>query len=198
MGPPAPDYLREIERVFVALRRGGAPFLAPADWEVASRWESRGIPLEVAISGMRRTFERDDPGSRARLRACSAAVEADWKRRRRAAMGSGEAIRPSLAEQLREWTPPEDLPARTRERLLDQAARAAASLGDGEPPRAVQDALLGACVEALPPERREALDAEATRAVEGYRSRMPDAAFRDLKRDAARREAARLLRLPFA
>ncbi len=195
-GAPPPDYLREIERAFVA-RRGGAPFLSPADWELASRWESSGIPLDVVISGIHHAFASGRPDRRASLRTCSAAVESAWSRHRRAATGSGK-VRPQLAGHLREWTPPENLPSGSRERLLHQVERAAARLRAGEPPRTVLDALLVACIEALPPERREALAAEATRAVEGYRSRMPAQAFGNLVRDATRRHAARFLRFPFA
>ena len=83
-----PDYLREIERVFVPLR-GGTLFLTPADWEVARGWEERGIPLAAALSGIRAALSGGGPFSpRTPLRHCAPAVEAAFAALRRRAAGA--------------------------------------------------------------------------------------------------------------
>ena len=83
-----PDYLREIERVFVPLR-GGTLFLTPADWEVARGWEERGIPLAAALSGVRAALSGGGPFSpRTPLRHCAPAVEAAFAALRRRAAGA--------------------------------------------------------------------------------------------------------------
>ncbi len=196
MGPKRmpPDYLREIERVFVS-RRGGVPFLSPADWEVASRWEANGIPLAVVVEGIARAFGVGGIGPRSGLGSCSAAVEAVWSERRRSQIGGGK-VRSSPAELLRNWDPPPDLPVEIREPIGRLVEEASLRLADPASSRSALLHLAGACFEALPEECRRVLSEKARRSLEGYRSRMPDPAFRKLVRESAHRLAARLLRLP--
>ena len=95
-----PDYLREIERVFVPLR-GGTLFLTPADWEVARGWEERGIPLAAALSGIRAALSGGGPFSpRTPLRHCAPAVEAAFAALRRRAAGAAPPTPPAAATTL--------------------------------------------------------------------------------------------------
>ena len=76
-------YFQALEEAFIRLR--GAPLLlSPADWQVAQRWRSRGIPLDFAIASLAELFaRRRDRGVEDRvssLRYCARAVESAWKR----------------------------------------------------------------------------------------------------------------------
>lgn len=87
-GPERPDpdpdqaYFQAIEEIFIRLR--GAPLLlSPADWQVASRWRRRGIPIDVVAGALERVFERRSArGTKGRvssLRYCAPAVEQAWE-----------------------------------------------------------------------------------------------------------------------
>lgn len=76
-------YFRAIEGHFIRLR--GAPLLlSPEDYQVAKRWWSEGIPLEVIHGALETVFgrraERRAKGPIQSLRYCAPAVEAAWKR----------------------------------------------------------------------------------------------------------------------
>lgn len=218
-----PDYLREVERVFVALR-GGAPFLTPADWEVARRWEERGIPLRLALSGIRAALGSHGAiAPRTPLRSCSAAVEREFAalRRQRAGAAPPPAAAPpddrsgleELAETLRRWTPDPGLVAPGRAAEARAAARAAAdrvsSLGV---PVAGPEGARGGCFEsrlgeidrdlldrlrtALAPAARERISAHARRALAGHRARMPEPGWREAVAQAVRRRVRESLGVP--
>lgn len=75
-------YFRAIEERFIELR--GAPLLlSPADYQVAKRWWSEGIPLEVVCGALEEAFarraERGAAGPVQSLRYCAPAVEAAWQ-----------------------------------------------------------------------------------------------------------------------
>ncbi len=122
-GGEAADYLREIERAFVALR-GGPLFLTPADWEVARSWEERGIPLSVALSGIREALsEGGSISTRTPLRRCTRAVEGAFAALRRQAAGAA----PPPAEPAADPGGARNGPRRPGEEL----ERLAASLREG-------------------------------------------------------------------
>jgi hypothetical protein len=54
--PEADDYFRVIEEEFV--RRRGAPLLlSPRDWALMASWREAGIPLRIAVQGIRNVFD---------------------------------------------------------------------------------------------------------------------------------------------
>ena len=56
-------YYRTISRAFFA-RRGAPFFLSARDLALVGEWESRGVPLAVALEGIERAFEGGGPGRR--------------------------------------------------------------------------------------------------------------------------------------
>ena len=83
------DYFRAVEQRFTALR-GGVSFLTPGDWDVASGWQKRGIPLDIvlaAIGGVFARLPRREP--RMPLARCAPAVEAAFRNHRRRQAGAG-------------------------------------------------------------------------------------------------------------
>ncbi len=94
-------YFQAIEELLVRLR--GAPLLlAPADWQVASRWHRRGVPLDLVARTMEELFaKRRERGAQGRinsLRYCAPAVEAAWEELR-------ELTAPAIARRRRPSTP---------------------------------------------------------------------------------------------
>lgn len=214
-GQPPPDYFRAVERTFMELR-GGGMFLAPGDWDLVRRWEEQGIPLEIVRAGIREALSgRTRISLRMSLGECSAAVEAAFEATRRRAGAAGgwpeaesDSRRPErVAACLREWTPvaealsdPETAPE------LRAAARLAAErlerLGKQPDPasvedtlRDIEDQLLARLQVALADSVREDLEAEARRALEPYRARMPASTWRDACRRAVRRRVGRVFGL---
>jgi hypothetical protein len=77
-------YFQVIEEVFIRLR--GAPLLlSPADWQLAQRWHSEGIPLRLVVEAIETVFAtRQARGASGRvqgLRYCAPAVEKAWQER---------------------------------------------------------------------------------------------------------------------
>jgi hypothetical protein len=112
-------FFQAIEEIFVALR--GAPLLlSPADWQVARRWHSEGIPLGLIRSALQEVFarrkERGAKGKISSLRYCAPAVEAAWAERRELTVPGERAEAPAfdLEARLRSLagTLPESLPGR--------------------------------------------------------------------------------------
>jgi hypothetical protein len=94
-----PDpYFKQVSRAFLA-RRGAPLMLSAAEIDLIAAWERAGIPAEVALEGIERTFERAGARLRPRGRGptlsyCRAEVErafARWRDRR-----VGEGGRPAL------------------------------------------------------------------------------------------------------
>lgn len=202
----APDYFREVERAFVALR-GGPGFLAPADWQVVADWERRGIPLEAALAGIRAALSnRAAVSPRLPLARCAPAVDRAFAALRLRSAGSAHAPdRGRVAERLAalvrtlaEW-----------KSSVSGGAAAVAAAGErvaalaGEAPReverrlaAIERELLDTLEAILGPADRERIATEAARALAAHRARMPAAAYRDALAAAIRRRVRRKLRVP--
>ena len=208
--PAAPDdYFRAVERTFLDLR-GGDLVLSPADWDLVSRWEESGIPLEVVLSGIRATFSgKIRVSSRMPLRECARAVEAafDAKRVRQAGAAAPREPAPEagtglerLAGRLRSWSPGEarlanpemagDLVAAARDAAaqierLGKAASASASAG--ETVQAIENDLVIRLQAALPDAAREEIETEVRNRLAPYRTRMPESTWRKTFDQAVRR-----------
>lgn len=207
---PAPDdYFRAVERTFLGLRGAGL-VLSPADWDLVRRWEERGIPLEVVLSGIRATFSgKVRVSSRMPLGACSRAVEAalDARRVRRAgAAVPGETVPEAetglerLGGRLRRWSPDRarlanpdmavDLvdaarDAAVRIERLGKSPDASASAGDTV--QAIENDLVNRLQAALPDAAREKIETEVRNKLAPYRMRMPESTWRKTFDEAVRR-----------
>ena len=212
----SPDYFRAVERTFLDLK-GGGMFLSPADWDVVRGWEERGVPLDVALSGIRTAFSRRTRApSRMSLGECAAAVEAafDALRLRRSGAGSrspedNTEVRhrlAQLADQLRKWSPaPGSFPdEKTAAELVAAASEAAAELdrlGRDEGASAgaervlgrIQDALLIRLQAALPDATLGEIESAVRNKLEPYRRRMPESTWRETYEQAVRRRVGQVV-----
>ena len=108
-------YSQAVERLFRE-RTGGLLTLAPADWDQIDRWWSAGVPLWIALDGlreaMRRTGSRGDARRMRSLRYCAPSIEerfAAWTRARAGA--SIDAETPLSDSQALVRQPPSGRPA---------------------------------------------------------------------------------------
>ncbi len=207
---PAPDdYFRAVERAFLELRGGGL-VLSPADWDLVRRWDERGIPLEVVLSGIRAAFSgKVRVSSRMPLGECAGAVEAAFgaRRVRQAGAAAPRDAAPQsgtdpegLVGRLRSWSPdrtrlatPEmagDLVAAARAAAarierLGKSADAPASAG--ETVQAIENDLVMRLQAALPDAAREQIETEVRGKLAPYRTRMPAATWRTTFDQSVRR-----------
>ena len=165
------DYFRAVEEQFVELR--GAPLLlSPADYQVARRWWSDGVPLDVVRAALEETFvrraERGDERQIQSLRYCAHAVDAAWKRAREqrradrrevvAPIDVGPRLEalasalPATLEGVEEW--------RSEVRALTGSARAVE-----ERLAELDGRLVAAAAAALPAAARRALDERVERGL---------------------------------
>lgn len=90
-------YFQALEELLGRLR-GAALLLAPADWQVASEWRRRGIPLELVARTMEdlyaRRRQRDAKRRINSLRYFAPAVEAAWDELR-SLTGPGHRVAPA-------------------------------------------------------------------------------------------------------
>ena len=207
--PASDDYFRAVERAFVD-SRGGGLVLSPAEWDLVCRWQERGIPLEVVLSGIRATFsERIRASPRMPLGECARAVEAALHARRaqRAGAAAPRETAPEtgtgarrLAARLRSWAPGEaclanpetagDLVAAARDAAarierLGKSADAPASAG--ETVQAIENDLVIRLQAALPDAAREDIETEVRNKLAPYRTRMPATTWRRTFDQAVRR-----------
>ncbi len=88
MKDASPDYFRAVEQRFTSLR-GGVPFLTPGDWDVATGWQERGIPLDIVLAAIGGVFARlPRRAPRMPLARCAPAVEAAFRNHRRRGAGA--------------------------------------------------------------------------------------------------------------
>ena len=208
--PPVPDdYFRAVERTFLDLRGGGL-VLSPADWDLVSRWEERGIPLQVVLSGIRATFSgKVRVSSRMPLAECARAVEAAFDARRGRQAGAAAPPQPAPEAEtglerrvgrLGNWSPagallanPEtagDLVAAARDAAarierLGKSADAPASAG--ETVQAIENDLVNRLQAALPDAAREEIETEVRNKLAPFRTRMPESTWRKTFDQAVRR-----------
>jgi hypothetical protein len=190
-------YFQSLEEAFIRLR--GAPLLlSPADWQVAQRWRTAGIPLDFAIAAMAELFaRRRERGAEDRvssLRYCARAVESGWRRAEELAGPIRRGDEPALDAPARlqalaraiprAWPQADAVAARITE-LGGDAASIESSL------QALDDALLETAEARLDAAGREALDEWLERRVESLRSRFEP---EDLVRAVARLRARELRR----
>lgn len=215
----APDYFREVEREFVSLR-GGAAFLTPADWQVVNDWEQRGIPLSVALAGIRAVFSgRAAVSPQMPLGRCAAAVERAFDARRRQSAGTPRRPLPAeaaggvrleerlatLAVALDRWTtegrsssPPGAAAAvaAAREQVAALAREAPPASAVEKRLAEIESDLLETMGAMLDPSERDRIAQESRRALAAHRERMPAPAYRDALERAVRRRVRRVLGVP--
>ena len=208
--PGAPDdYFRAVERAFLGLRGGGL-VLSPADWDLVCRWQERGIPLEVVLSGIRATFSgKIRVSSRMPLGECAPAVAAafDAKRVQQAGAAAPRDAAPEaatrqerLVRRLRGWSPdrarlanPEmagDLVAAARDaaaQIEGFGKKKSASASAGETVQAIENDLVMRLQAALPDAAREKIETEVRNKLAPYRTRMPASTWRKTFDQAVRR-----------
>ena len=187
-GPETSPEDADDQAYFLALEdllgrlRGRAILLAPADWQAASDWRRRGIPLELVARTMEdlyaRRRERDARRRIHSLRYFAPAVEAAWEELRALTGPGHRALAPPFdaAQRLRRLAGalPERLAGRER-----WAARIVGLTGDSaaieERLAALDGEILAACEAALSSDDRAAIDAGRQRALERLAARLhPD------------------------
>lgn len=102
-------YFRSVSRAFLA-RRGAPLMLSAAEVDLVASWRKAGIPLDVVLEGIERTFERPPAASRPRGRGptlayCRAEVEramARWRDRRAGEAGRSKPRRGKCERALAE------------------------------------------------------------------------------------------------
>ncbi len=214
--PAAPDYFRTVERTFLDLR--GGLTLTPADWDVVSRWEKRGIPLEVVLSGIRAAFSgRTRVSARMPLGECTREVEAAFDAKRLRKAGAAVPPRPEagtgndpdrLVDRLREWSPERgpvvnpgtagDLVTAARQaaaRMERLGAAPGASADTAKALKAIQKDLLARFAAALSAEAREEIESEVRQKLAPYRARMPESTWRETFEQAVRRRVEQVFGL---
>jgi hypothetical protein len=185
-------YFQVLEEAFIRLR--GAPLLlSPADWQVAQRWRSLGIPLDFAIAGMTELFarrrERGEEDRVSSLRYCARAVESGWRRAEellgpaQRAVGGGAGIDTAARLRALALAIPGTLPggdglARRVLELRGDAATVEAAL------IAIDDQMLEAAAAVLDADQAALLDRWVERRLESLSDRFD--------RDELARAAARL------
>lgn len=201
-------YFQAIEEMFLRLR-GRGTLLSPADWEVAERWFTEGVPLDLvhrcleeSFAGFHERGVRRRAGARRRiesLRYCAPAVEAAW-----------EEIREMSAAGLGEAAPPLDIPARLAalaEALPEEVAgrarwqeRIRGLIGD---PPSVEQALsqldqeiLAAQDAALPEARRREVAHEVEKTLAQLAARLPAAELERARESLTLQALRRRLGLP--
>ncbi|HVR30280.1 MAG TPA: hypothetical protein VMS86_12190 [Thermoanaerobaculia bacterium] len=199
-------YFQALEEAFIRLR--GAPLLlSPADWQVAQRWRSLGIPLDFAIAELSEIFarrrERGVEDRVSSLRYCARAVESHWRRAeelagpvRRArppAFDSARRLR-SLASAIPSEWPRAAALAQQIVALEGEAAAIESALA------AIDDRMLEEAAQRLGPAAAAALDAWVEERVAGLRARFTAedralAAARLRSRELRRRAGLPLLSL---
>lgn len=203
------SYFAAVESYFVE-RRGSPLFITPKEWHLVAEWERLGIPLEVVQEAIDTVFERPKTRHRRRTLAyCRQSVEAAFRRFKEARLGgrteealevehdvlrecerlvtmlgrAAESSPHALAEALR-----------SAAREVEALARSGMTLARMESRLSeLDEALVGALDRGVDPEKRRALEREATRTLASYRERMPEDVY-----DAAVRSAfLRRLRATF-
>ncbi len=85
------NYYAEIERFFIK-KRGRGLMLSPKDWQVMSEWEDGGIPLQVILRGIDKTFSQK--GSEKQeinfLAYCKPQVDECWREYKKQTLGSAD------------------------------------------------------------------------------------------------------------
>jgi hypothetical protein len=96
------NYFTEIEEHFQR-RRGKASLLSPLDWSLIESFQQAGIPVEVVLRGVDRTFDKLEQRKKQvrqinSLAYCAQAIMAEYKLQREAAVGSTAQLGSSETE----------------------------------------------------------------------------------------------------
>lgn len=198
---PARRYARAVEQALSRLH-GGPVVLSPADWDLVSGWQERGVPLAtileaLASASLRGRGQGRRPPAR-RLTYIAPAVEEAWKviRAGRIAPIPGTGGQPvPLTGPNRDWV-----------RAIDEASGASGlrsllcglldRLHAGESPVVLDQELDRGLLRAAPTDLLSRVTAETDVDLEPYRSRMDASAFEATRSRAVTDRLRRALRLP--
>ncbi len=185
-------YLAQIEEHFSQKRRQGL-ILSPKDWLLAQEWRQQGIPLPVVLRGINRSFEQADSDKQIRsLSYCRAEVKRLWKeyKQQRAGVSPGKsrgrnsgssyppqliALKTCLQTSMQQSHPQEVIEElRQLQELLERQLGGNWQLVLKQ----ITRNLVCRLKEILASQERAALETDARRRLQGYESRMSEAAYR--------------------
>jgi len=204
------EYYQTIEEEFVS-RRGGPLTLSNLDWLLMRRWRKAGIPLRVALRGVRDalrahelSFDRNRPvGS---LRYCAHEVEAARERWHHA-LALGEEQDPDLSARLERLAhgleERSDLPSAVRAEIVSIAgelrlgAEKHAAPGEIETRLAAMESrLLRRLRRAVGEQGMASLEAEIEQDLGPYRERMPEGVLLQMRDEGLARRLFERFSLP--
>lgn len=213
------DYYETVERHFVGLR-GSPLFVTPKDWQLIHSWRTMEIPIKVVKEGLDRAFEKRKSSRPVRgLSYCRQTVESAFRRYCEALAGSRnkseereevvtiQRYLKGLATQLEQAS---QILKTSRQELSEVASQSARKLASLVKESVEQDSyqdveallkqvdedLFGAASRSMSDEERRRCRLEAQKALEGYRSRMPEDVFSSALEVAFRKRVRSLLGLP--
>jgi hypothetical protein len=207
---PEAAYYQTIEEFFVS-RRGDPLMLSNADWLLARRWRTGGIPLRVVLRGISDALDAHAHSwGRARkvgsLAYCAAEVEAARDRWERA-LSFGAAETPDVRMLLGRLADTIEAAPRTGASARALASAIAVELRDrsaGAAGLRALDAWLGASEAALVAAVREdagvaavaAIESEVDGILQPYRSRMPPRVLQQVRDESITRKLLESQGLP--
>lgn len=215
-----PEFFQAIEEHFRRLH-GERLILSPRDWHLAADWWERDIPLPVVLRAIDEVFEKTARRAGATVRSlayCRYAVEVAYGRNLELTLGQGESGAapgpgPAAAvERLRAKARRIDtLAGKSSDDARHSLERAARDLraalddltaGLSEPPEVenilldVEERMVTALLDGLPPEERLALEATCTRRLARYSGSMSPDVYALTRRRCLETEMRRQWRLP--
>lgn len=205
---PEAAYYQAIEEYFVS-HRGDPLFLSNADWHLIRKWRQAGIPLRIALRGIRDALDgHAHSWSRTRkvgsLAYCAQEVEVARERWERAlSLGSeaGYDVAQVLAGFASSLEAARGLGASgqsvARAIAAELRAKAGDALAEVEPWLAERENRLVGCLRAeMDPARLAALESQVDEALRPYRERMPARVLEQIRQDSSTRRVLEAHGLP--
>jgi hypothetical protein len=213
------DYYELVERYFVGLR-GSPLFVTPKDWQLIHSWRTMEIPIKVVKEGLEQAFEKRKSARPVRgLSYCRQTVESAFRRYCEALAGSHHKTEEreevvtiqrylkGLTAQLEKASQTHKTSRQELSEVASQSARKLASLvaesmeqdsyQDIEALlKQVDEELLGAASRSMSDKERRRCQLEAQKALESYRSRMPEDVYSSALESAFRKRVRAHLGLP--
>lgn len=196
------DYFAKIEETFVELR-GSPLLLSPGDWQIASSWHARGIPLALVLTTIRSIFrereEQERSGKIQSLKYLASAVDRAWQDQQ------------SLTAAARR-SPTRELDVDKRLQVLAQALprqwegaetiRKALASVQGSPQvveerlKDLDEEMLSSALSGLSESARDEFERDVEAARDRLRDRVDSKVLDDIAEELRRRALRRLIGLP--